>query len=95
MIQFIQKHNQRLHPSKTVLCFHEIFKIFKIFLQGRTECVCDEEEGFVFWNETQKCYRVYTQGPCPNNAWLIPADDLTEVFCECQPGYHFSPRDPP
>ena len=30
-------------------------------------------------------------GPCPNNAWLIPADDLTEVFCECQPGYHFSP----
>jgi len=58
---------------------------------GRTECVCDEEEGFVFWNETQKCYRVYTQGPCPNNAWLIPADDLTEVFCECQPGYHFSP----
>jgi len=58
---------------------------------GRTECVCDEQEGFVFWNETQKCYRVYTQGPCPNNAWLIPADDLTEVFCECQAGYHFSP----
>merc|ERR1719225_995235 len=21
---------------------------------GRTECVCDEQEGFVFWNETQK-----------------------------------------
>ena len=58
---------------------------------GRTECVCDEQEGFVFWNETQKCYRVYTQGPCPDNAWLIPADDLTEVFCECQAGYHFSP----
>ena len=61
------------------------------FFIGGTECVCDEEEGFVFWNETGKCYRVYTQGPCPDNAWLIPADDLTEVFCECQAGYHFSP----
>ena len=60
-------------------------------IEGRTECVCDEQEGFVFWNETQKCYRVYTQGPRPDNAWLIPADDLTEVFCECQAGYHFSP----
>ena len=62
-----------------------------ISILGGTECVCDEEEGFVFWNETGKCYRVYTQGPCPDNAWLIPADDLTEVFCECQAGYHFSP----
>ena len=74
----------------TNIFFFSIFFVI-LFFQGRTECVCDEEEGFIFWNETQKCYRVYTQGPCPNNAWLIPADDLTEVFCECQPGYHFSP----
>jgi hypothetical protein len=25
---------------------------------GRTECVCDDQEGFVFWNETKQCYRV-------------------------------------
>ena len=28
---------------------------------GTTECVCDEREGFVFWNETNECYRVYSQ----------------------------------
>ncbi len=57
--------------------------------------MCDRREGFVFWNETNRCYRVYTQvgkeektcwkclentftyfkGPCPEHAWLIPADD--------------------
>jgi hypothetical protein len=67
------------------------YRKFLSLFKGRTECVCDEQEGFVYWNETQKCYRVYTQGPCPDNAWLIPADDLPEVFCECRSGYHFSP----
>lgn len=35
--------------------------------------------------------QVYTKGPCPDNAWLIPTADLTEVFCECKSGYYFSP----
>ena len=60
--------------------------------EGKTECICDEQEGYVYWNETGKCYRVYSQGPCPENAWLIPADDLSEVFCECKAGYQFSPE---
>ena len=60
--------------------------------KGQTECICDEQEGYVFWNETGKCYRVYSQGPCPNNAWLIPAEDLSEVFCECKTGFEFSPE---
>ena len=42
---------------------------------GKTECVCDEDEGYVFWNETKKCYRVYTKGPCPAHAWLIPSEE--------------------
>ena len=65
---------------------------------GKTECVCDEDEGYVFWNETKKCYRVYTKGPCPAHAWLIPSEEeegedsgegKKEVFCECRTGYFF------
>ena len=58
--------------------------------ERRTECQCDTAAGFVFWNETQRCYRVYTQGPCPDNAWLIPAGDMKEVYCECKNGFYFS-----
>ena len=35
--------------------------------------------------------QVYTRGPCPENAWLIPSVDLSEVFCECRTGFFFSP----
>ena len=35
--------------------------------------------------------QVYTKGPCPENAWLIPSVDLSEVFCECRTGFFFSP----
>ena len=35
--------------------------------------------------------KVYTRGPCPENAWLIPSVDLSEVFCECRTGFFFSP----
>ena len=34
---------------------------------------------------------MYTRGPCPENAWLIPSVDLSEVFCECRTGFFFSP----
>lgn len=34
---------------------------------------------------------MYTRGPCPENAWLIPSVDLSEVFCECRSGFFFSP----
>ena len=61
--------------------------------ERRTECQCDAAAGFVFWNETKSCYRVYTQGPCPDNAWLIPAGDMKEVFCECKTGYFFSQKE--
>ena len=64
--------------------------------------MCDEDDGYVFWNETQRCYRVYTKGPCPANAWLIPSEAESEpnssttkkkkeVFCECRSGFHFDP----
>ena len=29
--------------------------------EGKTECICDEQDGYVFWNETGRCYRVYSQ----------------------------------
>ena len=61
--------------------------------ERRTECRCDTAAGFVFWNETGKCYRVYTQGPCPDNAWLIPTGDLSEVYCECRNGFYFAAKD--
>ena len=68
--------------------------LFKYNQEERTtQCVCDTGAGFVFWNETGRCYRVYTQGPCPDNAWLIPTGDLSEVYCECRNGFHFSPKD--
>jgi len=68
--------------------------LFKYNQERRvTECVCDTGAGFVYWKETARCYRVYTQGPCPDHAWLIPTGDLTEVYCECKYGYHFSPAD--
>ena len=36
---------------------------------------------------------MYTQGPYPSNAWLIPTGDLSEVYCECRNGYHFAPKE--
>ena len=87
LLRIVNQFNQ----SNSVHSFMNTTVSHWLLIVGHTECVCDEQEGFVFWNETQNCYRVYTQGPCPDNAWLIPADDLTEVFCECKAGYHFSP----
>merc|ERR1719443_1738015 len=68
--------------------------MFKYNKQERkTECMCDTAAGFVFWNETKRCYRVYSQGPCPENAWLIPTGDLSEVYCECRNGFFFAPKE--
>lgn len=54
--------------------------------------MCDEESGYVFWNETSQCYRLYTQGPCPKDAWLIPGEDTSDVYCECKTGFYFAPE---
>ena len=35
--------------------------------------------------------QVYSQGPCPENAWLLPEGEEAEVYCECRDGFTFSP----
>jgi hypothetical protein len=41
------------------------------------------------------CYlcQVYSQGPCPENAWLLPEGEDGEVYCECRDGFTFSPTE--
>ena len=34
---------------------------------------------------------MYSQGPCPENAWLLPEGEDAEVYCECRDGFTFSP----
>jgi hypothetical protein len=36
---------------------------------------------------------VYSQGPCPENAWLLPEGEDGEVYCECRDGFTFSPTE--
>ena len=38
----------------------------------QTECQCDTAAGHVFWNETQRCYRVYSQGQGSLRAMELP-----------------------
>ena len=43
----------KIFSSNPIKPFNDFFpSLFQS--TGRTECVCDEQEGFVFWNETQK-----------------------------------------
>jgi len=73
-------------------CLDSFF--FKYNRESRsTECFCDTSSGFVFWNETQGCYRTFTQGPCPDNSWLVPGGESEEVYCECKDGFQFSPEE--
>ncbi|KAK9873081.1 hypothetical protein WA026_020812 [Henosepilachna vigintioctopunctata] len=63
-------------------------------------CVCEIEncrgntsdtencaKGWIRYGE--KCYKLYSQGPCPKGSWLVPqrATLGKDAICECVPGY--------
>ncbi|XP_065568229.1 uncharacterized protein LOC136032052 [Artemia franciscana] len=67
---------------------------------GKPNCSCDEDEGFIFHNQTKKCFKLFTQGPCSINEWLTPdiEEDSEEAYttfdrtykCQCKPGFRYS-----
>lgn len=53
---------------------------------------CDRSQGLVKYAD--KCYKMYTQGPCAKGEWIVPSragrellsDDPIDGVCECVPG---------
>jgi len=68
--------------------------------QLKPMCICPEEH--IFHNATGRCYRLFSQGPCQWNEWLVPRladNDVTPSetlqppqmtsACQCKPGYEY------
>jgi len=64
------------------------------------QCSCPVDH--VFHNESQKCYKEFTQGPCDWNEWLVPVyqsvlhqeldagdEPPLQHVCQCKPGYEY------
>jgi len=63
-------------------------------------CICPEEH--IFHKTTGQCYRLFSQGPCQWNEWLVPESAENDVnssisvdysqlesACQCKPGYEY------
>lgn len=63
--------------------------------QDDTVTECNRRDGLVIYNN--RCYKLYTQGPCPEGAWIAPKrhkktelwddNNSKEGVCECVPRY--------
>lgn len=59
--------------------------------------ICDRFNNMILFKN--KCYKLYTQGPCVRGAWIVPKrqkkeelwdsnnNERKQAYCDCMPGY--------
>lgn len=89
-------------PSLDGISYNGVCSCQKDIGNCKEENTCDNTKGSGMILYKNRCYKLYTKGPCVRGAWLAPKrqkkeqiwmeDDIKEGICECMPGYVKSVR---